>query len=340
MTNVNLGISVGDINGIGIEVILKTLKDKRISDFCTPIIFGSNKVISFHRKQLEIHDLNFNIINSIDKIKKNKINLYNIIDEDTEVNFGKKCDLAGKYALKSIQEACSAIKNKKIDVLVTAPINKYSIQKEVKSFIGHTEFLEANFNGKSLMIMISEFMKIAFVTGHIPLSKVATTITSNIIIEKTKQFNYSLINDFTIKKPKIAILAINPHAGENGLLGPEDKEIIFPAIKKLQEDEILAFGPYPADSFFTNKNLSMFDGVLSMYHDQGLIPFKTLAFSKGVNFTANLNIIRTSPVHGTGFDIAGKNIANESSFREAIFQAYEIFKNRKENITLSKNTLD
>ena len=340
MTNINLGISVGDINGIGIEVILKTLKDKRITEFCTPVIFGSNKVISFHRKQLEIDDLNFNIINSLDKIKKNKVNLYNFMDENTEINFGKECNLAGKYALKSINEVCSAIKNKKIDVLVTGPINKHSIQKEVKSFIGHTEFLEENFDGKSLMIMISEFMKIAFVTGHIPLSKVTTTITANIIIEKTKQFNYSLINDFMIKKPKIAILAINPHAGENGLLGVEDKEVIVPAIKKLQEYDILAFGPYPADSFFTNKNLSIFDGVLSMYHDQGLIPFKSLAFSKGVNFTANLNIIRTSPVHGTGFDIAGKNIANESSFREAIFQACKIYKKRKENITLSKNTLD
>ena len=328
MANINLGITIGDVNGIGIEVILKTLKDKRISDFCTPVIFGSNKVISFHKKQLEIHDINFNIINSIDKIKKNKINLYNFIEE-AEVNFGKECNLAGKYALKSIQEACSAIKNKKIDVLVTAPINKHAIQKEVNSFIGHTEFLEEKFNGKSLMIMISDFMKIAFVTGHIPLSKVATTITSNIIIEKTKQFNYSLINDFMIRKPKIAILAINPHAGENGLLGIEDKEVIVPAIKKLQEDEILAFGPYPADSFFTNKNLSMFDGVLSMYHDQGLIPFKTLAFSKGVNFTANLNIIRTSPVHGTGFDIAGKNIANESSFREALFKLAKFLKRDK-----------
>ena len=340
MANINVGISIGDINGIGIEVILKTLKDKRISDFCTPIIFGSNKIISIHRKQLELKDLNFNIINSIDKIKKNKINLYSLIEDDIEVNFGKESTLAGKYALKSIQEACNAFKNKKIDVLVTAPINKNSIQKEFKSFIGHTEFLEENFEGKSLMIMVGEFMKIAFVTGHIPLSKVAKTINSDIIIEKTKQFNYSLVNDFMIKKPKIAILAINPHAGENGLIGTEDKKFIVPAIKKLQENEILAFGPYPADSFFTNKNLSLFDGVLSMYHDQGLIPFKTLTFSKGVNFTANLNIIRTSPVHGTGFDIAGKNIADESSFREAIFKACDIFKKRKENITISKNPLD
>ncbi len=339
MKHIRAGISIGDINGIGIEIILKTFKDNRITDFFTPIIFGSKKLFSIHQQQLGIKESNLHITNSIKNIKKNKINLINCWKEDVEINFGKASVTSGEYALKSIQLACNALKEKQIDLLVTAPVNKDVIQKKINSFIGHTEFLESNFEGKSLMIMISQAMKIAFVTGHIPLSKVATTITSSLIIDKAEQFHASLMSDFMIRKPKIALLSINPHAGENSLLGSEDHNIIMPAIKHLNNNNILAYGPYPSDSFFTPKNLSFFDGILSMYHDQGLTPFKTLSFSEGINYTAGLNIVRTSPVHGTGFDIAGKNIANETSFREAIFMSCKIFKNRSLCIELNKNAL-
>ena len=224
-------------------------------------------------------------------------------------------------------------------MLVTAPINKASIQQKVKDFVGHTEFLESTFEGESLMIMVSELIKIAFVTSHIPLSEVKTAINLKQIIKKTNQLNQSLIVDFGCRKPKIAIIGLNPHAGENGMLGKEEKEIITPAIQKMQQEGLLVFGPYPADSFFTQKNLNAFDGILSMYHDQGLTPFKTLSFSEGVNYTSGLNIIRTSPVHGTAYEIAGKSEANEQSFRSAVFLACTIFKNRLEHQELNKNTL-
>jgi len=339
MSKIKVGISIGDLNGIGLETIIKTFKDSRMMDFCTPIIFGSSKVAAIHRKALEMQDFNFNIINKTEDAHPKKANLLNIWKDEVEINFGKATTRSGELSFDSLKKATQALKDKKIDVLVTAPINKASIQEKVSGFIGHTEFLQGNFEGESLMIMISEVMRIAFVTGHVALTEVKKAITNENIYAKTVQLNTSLIQDFGIRKPKIAILGLNPHAGEEGMLGTEENDIITPTIKKLKEEGIMAFGPYPADSFFINKNLQQFDGILSMYHDQGLTAFKTLCFSEGVNYTAGLNIVRTSPVHGTAYEIAGQGIADEQSFREAIYLACDIFKKRAEFQELNKNPL-
>ena len=324
-----LGITIGDSNGIGIEIILKTFKDNRMLDFCTPIIFGSNEILSQHKKILQIHDVNLNVVRDLNKLKHNKINLLEVLKNKDNVKIGEKNINGGDNAINSIDCAIGAYKKNKIDALVTAPINKSSIQKNKSDFIGHTEYLQNNFNGNSLMIMVSEVMKIACLTGHTSLSNVKNYISKQNIIENLLILNNSLKKDFGKVKPKIAVLGLNPHAGESGMLGNEEIEIIVPAIDDLKDKGLLVFGPYSADSFFTTKNLTAFDGVLAMYHDQGLIPFKTLAFDSGVNFTAGLDIIRTSPVHGTAFEIAGKGLANENSFRQAVFLACEIYKQRK-----------
>ena len=339
MSKIKVGISIGDLNGIGLETIIKTFKDIRMLDFCTPIIFGSTKTVTIHRKEINTQEFNFNIINKIEDAHPKKVNLLNIWKDEVEINFGKATNRSGELSFDSLKQATQALKDKKVDVLVTAPINKASIQEKVSGFIGHTEFLQGNFEGESLMIMLSELMRIAFVTGHVPLSEVKKAITSENIYAKTVQLNTSLIQDFGIRKPKIAVLGLNPHAGEEGMLGKEENDIITPTIKKLKEEGIMAFGPYPADSFFINKNLQQFDGILSMYHDQGLTAFKTLCFSEGVNYTAGLNIVRTSPVHGTAYEIAGKGIADEKSFREAIYLACDIFKKRADFQYLNKNPL-
>ena len=324
-----LGVTIGDSNGIGIEIILKTFKDNRMLDFCTPIIFGSNEILSQHKKILQIHNINFNIVRDLNNLKHNKINLLEVLKNKSSVNIGEKNIDGADNAINSIDFAIDAYKKNKIDALVTAPINKSSIQKNRSDFIGHTEYLKNNFNGNSLMIMVSEVMKIACLTGHTSLSNVKKYISKQSIIENLLILNNSLKKDFGKVKPKIAVLGLNPHAGESGMLGKEEIEIITPAINDIKEKGLLVFGPYSADSFFTTNNLSAFDGILAMYHDQGLIPFKTLTFDSGVNFTAGLDIIRTSPVHGTAFEIAGKGLANENSFRQAVFLACEIYKQRK-----------
>lgn len=339
MSKIKVGISIGDLNGIGIETIIKTFQDSRMMDFCTPIVFGSTNATSIHRKAIGIQDFSFNIINNIKDANPKRVNLLKIWDENIEIHFGKATNKSGELSFDSLKKASNALKNKDIDVLVTAPINKASIQEKITNFIGHTEFLQGNFEGESLMIMASEKMKIAFVTAHIPLTEVKKFISINNIILKTKKLNTALTEDFGIRMPKIAVLGLNPHAGENGLLGKEEGECIIPAIKKLKQENIMVFGPYPADSFFTRKNLDNFDGILSMYHDQGLTAFKTLSFSDGVNVTAGLNIVRTSPVHGTAYEIAGKGIASEKSFREAVFMACDIYKNRAKFKTLNQNPL-
>ena len=327
-----LGITIGDFNGIGTEIIIKTFKDNRMMDFCTPIIFSSSKIISFYRKLLKYHDFNFNEINAIKDAHPKKVNLLNISNEDINFNVGESSDNSGKYAYKSIKKACEALKTDEINSLITAPINKLNIKNYKNDFIGHTELLGKEFEGVPLMMMVSDIMKITFITGHIPISKLKSSITTQNIVAKTKIFNSSLKHDFNVLKPKIAVLGLNPHAGENGMLGEEEDKFISPAIKELQKLDILAYGPFPADSFFSDKNLSFFDGIIAMYHDQGLIPFKTTSFTQGVNFTAGLNIIRTSPVHGTAYEIAGKGIANENSFRQAVFLACDIYKNRSLNL--------
>lgn len=333
-----VGISVGDINGIGIEIILKTFEDKRMLEFCTPVIFASNKLISYHKKALQLNT-NINGIVSLDKIAHNKVNLFNIWKEEVKISLGQTTKEGGDYAFKSLQAATDALKNSQIDVLVTAPINKNNIQSDDFKFPGHTEYLESNLEGDSLMILMTDELRIGLITGHIPVSKVSETITPELIKKKVATMHKALKEDFRITKPRIAVLGLNPHCGDNGVIGKEDQEIIAPTIQEIKESGKLVFGPYAADGFFGAKTYKQFDGVLAMYHDQGLAPFKTIAFGNGVNYTAGLNKIRTSPDHGTGLDIAGKNKANPASFKEALFTALQIFKNRIEYQELTQNPL-
>ncbi|MDP5093334.1 MAG: 4-hydroxythreonine-4-phosphate dehydrogenase PdxA [Polaribacter sp.] len=333
-----VGISIGDLNGIGIEVILKTFDDKRMLDFCTPVIFGATKVISYHKKALN-NEIQVHGITDITQANPTKINVLNIWKEEVEIELGKPTKVSGEYALKSLESAVNHLKENKIDVLITAPINKENIQSDAFHFPGHTEFLEEKLDGKSLMILMTDALRIGLITGHIPISKVAETITPELITSKVETMYASLIQDFGISKPKIAVLALNPHCGDKGVIGKEDDEIIRPTIATIQETGKLVFGPYAADGFFGNETYKQFDGVLATYHDQGLAPFKALSFGKGVNFTAGLSHIRTSPDHGTGYEIAGKNLAKSSSFEEALFTAIELFRNREEHKELTKNQL-
>ncbi len=333
-----VGISIGDLNGIGIEVILKTFQDKRMLDFCTPVLFGATKAISYHKKALNI-EIPVHGITSLNQVNHSKINVLNIWKEDVKVELGKATKISGEYAAKSLASAVKNLKEKTIDVLLTAPINKENIQSETFNFPGHTEYLEANLDGKSLMILMTDELRIGLITGHIPIAKVAETITPELIKSKVDTMYTSLVQDFGISKPKIAVLALNPHCGDKGVIGKEDDEIIKPTVKEIQETGKLVFGPYAADGFFGSETYKQFDGVLATYHDQGLAPFKALSFGKGVNFTAGLSGVRTSPDHGTGYDIAGKNSANSSSFKEALFTALQVYKKRKEYKELSKNPL-
>jgi len=333
-----VGISLGDLNGIGVEVILKTFEDNRMLDFCTPVIFGSSKIISFHKKALN-NSIQINEITSIDEINHAKLNLLNIWNEDVEVEIGKASKVSGEYAAKSLEHSVDQLKKNKIDVLLTAPINKETIQSETFCFPGHTEFLEEKLDGKSLMILMTNELRIGLITGHIPIAKVAETISPELIKEKVEIMHQSLRQDFGINKPKIAVLGLNPHCGDKGVIGKEEDLIIKPTIDQIKENGKLVYGPYSADGFFGSKTYEEFDGILAMYHDQGLAPFKALSFGNGVNYTAGLSEIRTSPDHGTGFDIAGKNIADPSSFKAALFTAIDIFKSRKEYKELTKNPL-
>ena len=338
MQKIVVGISLGDINGVGIEVILKTFEDKRMLDFCTPVLFGASKTISIHKKVLTL-ETNIHGIHSLDKIVHGKVNLLNIWKEEANVEIGKATKTGGDYAFQSLDAAVKALKNNKVDVLVTAPINKETIQSEQFSFSGHTEFLESELEGESLMILMNDALRIGLITGHIPVAEVANTITSELIEMKVKTLHKSLIQDFNINKPRIAVLGLNPHSGDNGIIGKEENELIKPTIDKIKETGVLVYGPYAADGFFGSETYKQFDGVLAMYHDQGLAPFKALSFGNGVNFTAGLDKVRTSPDHGTAFDIAGKSKANSDSFKEALFAAIKIHQNRKEYKELTQNVL-
>lgn len=335
---IRLGISVGDLNGIGIEIILKTFEDSRMLDFCTPVIFASSKSVSFHKKELNL-ETNIHGIDHINKMVHNKLNLLNVWKEMIDLDLGKPSKVSGEFALRSLQKAVEALKREEIDVLVTAPIDKHNMQSESFSFQGHTEYLEEQLGGESLMILMHENLRVGLVTGHIPVREVAQSITPERIQKKVEILHDSLQQDFNIRKPKIAVLGLNPHCGDQGVIGEEDDRIVRPTIDKIQKSGKLVYGPYAADSFFGNGSHRNFDGIIAMYHDQGLAPFKTLAFGKGVNFTAGLNRIRTSPDHGTAFDIAGKGIADPHSFQEAIFSAIAIFRAREENISLKENQL-
>lgn len=330
---IKVGITQGDINGIGYEVILKTFADIRMAEICIPVIYGSAKVAAYHRKAMELQAVAFNQINNAKDAVINKVNIVNCISEDTKVDLGQSTPVAGEAAYHSLEKAVADLKSGLIDVLVTAPINKHNIQREDFHFPGHTEYLEERFGNsedKSLMILVKDSLRVALVTGHIPLSEVSKVLTKEKIIDTAIRFDKSLRRDFRIGRPRIAVLSLNPHAGENGLLGNEENEIITPALDELQEKKVLCFGPYPADGFFGSGEFSHFDGILAMYHDQGLAPFKTLAMEDGVNFTAGLSIVRTSPAHGTAYNIAGQNKASEESFRQAIYMAVDTFDNRIE----------
>ncbi|MEO7213219.1 4-hydroxythreonine-4-phosphate dehydrogenase PdxA [Mucilaginibacter sp.] len=335
-----IGISIGDVNGIGLEIIIKTLADAKIYDYCTPIIYGHTKVASFHRRATQISELNFNVIGDASQAIAKRANMINCWEEDVRIEPGTVTADGGKYAYLSLQRATDDLLSGMIEGLVTAPINKDNIQSEDFNFPGHTEYLQSRDNAdESLMFLVSETLRVGVVTGHIPVSKISESITTEKIIAKLKLMHSSLRDDFWIRKPKIAVLGLNPHASDNGLIGSEEKDVIIPAIEEARAHDVLAFGPYSADGFFANGTYLQFDAVLAMYHDQGLIPFKQIAFETGVNYTAGLSFVRTSPDHGTAYDIAGKNMASEISFREALFTALHIIKHRRETAELNENPL-
>jgi 4-hydroxythreonine-4-phosphate dehydrogenase len=337
---IRIGITQGDINGIGYEVILKTLLDNRILDICTPIVYGSPKVAAYHRKTLNISDFSLNIIKSPEEANPKRANIINCLSDDIRVELGKSTATAGEASYISLKKAVEDAKNGKLDALVTAPINKYNIQSDNFKFAGHTEFLKDYFNVSDvLMLMASDSIKVGLLTVHVPLKDIFSLISVEGLTQKIRLMNRSLVEDFRIRKPKIAVLGLNPHAGEEGMMGKEEKEIIKPVIENLKKEDLLVFGPYAADGFFGSGNYMKFDGIFAMYHDQGLIPFKSLVMDEGVNYTAGLPIIRTSPAHGTAYDLAGKNLANHNSFRKAIYTAFDIYQNRLFHAEITNNPL-
>lgn len=336
-----VGISIGDINGIGPEVIIKALNDSMILTDCTPVIYGSTKILNYHKKMVDSGDFNYTAIPSADGVKPRKINVINVWKEEVELQLGKITEDGGKYALASLDHATKDLASGKIDVLVTAPISKEAMSKAGFKFPGHTEYL-ADMAGQdeALMLMVAGSLRVALVTSHIALKDVPTTITIDKVLNKIRAFNQSLSKDFSIRRPKIAVFGLNPHAGENGKMGNEENEIINPAISKAKNEGIMAFGPYPADGFFGSNNRTNFDGVLAMFHDQGLAAFKALAFDDGVNFTAGLPVVRTSPDHGTAFDIVGKDLASGASMRQAIYLAIDVHRNQKFEKEITANPLE
>ncbi len=328
---IKVGITHGDINGVGYEVILKTFLDMRVADLCTPIIYGSSKIAAYHRKALELPPVNMNIISRAEDAGASRLNIINCVNDEVKVELSKPTAEAGEAAFMALEAAVADMKRGVVDVLLTAPINKHSIQNDNFHFPGHTEYLEqcfGNLEKKALMILLKDNLRVALVTGHVPLSQVASMISVDAVVEKLRIFNQSLKQDFAIVKPRIAVLSLNPHAGDAGLLGTEEETVIKPAMKEAEKKGVMSFGPYPADGFFGSRMYDKFDGVLAMYHDQGLAPFKALAMDDGVNYTAGLPIVRTSPAHGTAYDIAGKNMASEESFRQALYVALDIYRNR------------
>lgn len=335
---IKVGISIGDLNGIGGEIIIKTFEDNRILEFCTPIIFASMKAMTFQKKHFG-SNINFNSINKVSQSQDNRVNILNVWNEDVKIEFGVEDIKIGEYAIKSLVAATQALKKNEIDILVTAPINKHNIQSDTFNFPGHTNYLDQELEGSSLMFMVTDSLKVGLLTDHVPVKDISSNISKELIISKIDTIYNSLIKDFGIRKPKIAVLGINPHTGDNGVIGNEDDDILRPTLKNIKEEGKLVFGPYSADSFFGSKNYKNFDAIIAAYHDQGLIPFKTLSFGNGVNFTAGLNKVRTSPDHGTAYEIAGKGEADNSSFKEALFTGIRIFNMRKGHKELTVNVL-
>jgi 4-hydroxythreonine-4-phosphate dehydrogenase len=335
-----IGISHGDVNGISYEVIIKTLMDSRINEICTPIIFGSPKVLAYHRKALNIEDFSPTGISTPEEARGNKTYIINCVDENIRVELGKCTDSAGIDSFKALKAATDMLEAGKIDALVTGPVNKQNIQHSEFSYSGHTEYLQARFEADEvMMLMVSDLLKVGLVAGHVPVSVLSSMITRELVVEKLKILAKSLLVDFGIRNPHIAVLGLNPHAGDNGLLGSEEQEIISPAIGQVKEQGITALGPYAADGFFGAGRFRQFDAVLAMYHDQGLAPFKSLCMDNGVNFTAGLPVVRTSPAHGTAYELAGKNEASATSFRNALYLAIDVARKRELYKDISANPL-
>ena len=336
--NIIVGISIGDLNGIGSEVVLKTFEDNRMLELCTPVIFANVKTLSFLKKSFESTTV-LHGIDNLSQILTGKINVLNVWRENLNLEYGVNDPVVGEFAIKSFVAATNALKDGSIDVLVTAPINKYNIQSEDFKFPGHTDYLNQELEGNALMLMVQDNLRIGLLTDHVPVNEVASQLTEALIKQKIETVRQSLIQDFSINKPKIAVLGLNPHAGDGGVIGKEDEQIIRPVIKKMFEKGTMVFGPYPADGFFGSGQYEKFDAVIAAYHDQGLIPFKTLSFGNGVNYTAGLDKIRTSPDHGTAYDIAGKDKADFNSFKEAVYLAIDIYNSRNQYAEISKKPL-
>ncbi|WP_296684925.1 4-hydroxythreonine-4-phosphate dehydrogenase PdxA [Flavobacterium sp.] len=336
--NIIVGISIGDLNGIGSEVVLKTFEDARMLELCTPVIFANVKQLSFIKRNLN-SEINLHGIDRLDQLVLGKINVLNVWREGFDLNLGTNDETVGEYAIKSFVTATQALKEGKVDVLVTAPINKYNIQSDTFKFPGHTDYLAQELEGDALMFMVQDNLRVGLLTDHIPVSEVASHLTEALITKKIETIKQSLIQDFSINKPRIAVLGVNPHCGDGGVIGNEDDAILKPTLKKIFEKGTLVFGPFPADGFFGSNQYEKYDAVIATYHDQGLIPFKTLSFGNGVNYTAGLNKIRTSPDHGTAYDIAGKGIADYNSFKEAVYLAIDIFHSRNQYNEISQNPL-
>jgi 4-hydroxythreonine-4-phosphate dehydrogenase len=336
--NIIVGISIGDLNGIGSEVILKTFEDSRMLELCTPVIFANAKILSFVKKSFT-STIQFHGVDKLDQVIAGKLNVFNLWRESVGINLGTNDEKIGEYAIKSFVAATEALKDKEIDVLVTAPINKYNIQSEDFKFPGHTDYLDQELEGNALMMMVHDDLRVGLLTDHVPLNEVSSHLTEELIIRKIETIRKSLIQDFSIVKPKIAVLSLNPHAGDGGVIGKEDDLVLKPALKKIFDAGTMVFGPFPADGFFGSGQYEKYDAVVATYHDQGLIPFKTLSFGKGVNYSAGLNRIRTSPDHGTAYDIAGKDMADYNSFKEAVYLAIDIFRSRNQYEEISAKPL-
>nr|WP_315179513.1 4-hydroxythreonine-4-phosphate dehydrogenase PdxA [uncultured Flavobacterium sp.] len=336
--NIIVGISIGDLNGIGSEVVLKTFEDSRMLELCTPVIFANVKLLSFVKKSFQSASL-LHGIDKLDQIVPGKINVLNVWREGVDLNLGVNDPKAGEYAIKSFVAATKALKDGLVDVLVTAPINKYNIQSEDFKFPGHTDYLGQELEGNALMLMVQDNLRVGLLTDHIPLSEVASHLTEELIKRKIETVKQSLIQDFSINKPKIAVLGLNPHCGDGGVIGTEDDLVIKPTLKKIFDKGTLVFGPFAADGFFGSSQYEKYDAIIAAYHDQGLIPFKTLSFGNGVNYTAGLNKIRTSPDHGTAYDIAGKGVADFNSFKEAVYLAIDIYHSRNQYAEISVKPL-
>ena len=336
--NIIVGISIGDLNGIGSEIILKTFEDSRMLELCTPVIFANVKILSFIKKTLA-STVVLHGIDRLDQIVLGKINVLNVWQEGVDINFGVNDENVGKYAIKSFVAATKALKEGLVDVLVTAPINKYNIQSENFKFPGHTDYLDQELDGNALMLMVQDNLRVGLLTDHIPLNDVASHLTEELIVTKIETIRKTIIQDFSINKPKIAVLGLNPHCGDGGVIGKEDDSILKPALKKIFDKGTLVFGPFAADGFFGSNQYDKYEAVIATYHDQGLIPFKTLSFGNGVNYTAGLNKIRTSPDHGTAYDIAGKGIADHNSFKEAVYLAIDVYNSRNEYAEISQKPL-